>query len=99
MAAEFGLPKRRESTRVSSGLGSLYGIFPQAIQEPVQLVGRDLVIEIVIDLERRRPRTCPNAFHLFERELPVSGHFLVPDPQLRAGPLPQPVPIVEQATD
>src|SRR5581483_9431084 len=74
MAAEFGFPNRRERTRVSSGLGSLY-IFLQPIQQPVQLFRCDLVMEVVVHLDRRRPRAGPDTFHFFKRDLSIRRHL------------------------
>ncbi len=40
-----------------------------------------MMMEIVIELNRRRPTARAHALHFFERKLPVRRHFLVPDPE------------------
>src|ERR1035441_5164027 len=101
--AEFGIPKRRVSTFVSSGLGSLYSIalwlLPQAVQKLVQLLRRYKMVKIVIHLHGRRPRARPHALHFFDRDLAVRRHFLVPDSQFLAGVFVELVAVVQQATD
>src|ERR1017187_10738746 len=102
MEAELGRLKRRVSTLVSSGLGSLYSIgllFPQAVQDLVQFPGGDKMVKIVVYLDGRRPRAGPHALHFFERDLAVRGGFLVTDSELLAGVLPKLVAIPEEATD
>src|SRR5512142_709025 len=64
MDSEFGRPKRRESTLVSSGLGSLNSIpllfLSQTVEQLVELFRRHEVVKIVVHLDRRRPGARPD---------------------------------------
>jgi hypothetical protein len=46
------------------------------------MIGIELVVKIVVDLDGRRPATCADALNLFEREDTVSGDALVADAEL-----------------
>src|SRR5690349_15194911 len=79
--AECGFPNRPERMRVSSGLGSLYNLL-QTIYQLIQLLRRDLLLELVIPLHPRRPRARADAFHFLQRDLPVRRHLFLPDTEL-----------------
>src|SRR6476660_6115515 len=97
------MPKRRVRTLVSSGLGSLYSMWlirlSAGIEDLIELLGRHFVVEVVIDLQGRRPGTGADAFHFFERDAAVGGDLFMADTHLVAGLLPEFGASVEQATD
>src|SRR5580658_8467028 len=103
MDAEFSRPKRRVSTLVSSGCGSLYSIglmnLPQAIEQPVEFLGRHKMVKIVIHLHGRRPRAGPDAFHFFQRDLSIGRNFFVAHTDLFAGMLPKLHAPTQKTTD
>src|SRR5580658_9722114 len=103
MDAEFSRPKRRVSTLVSSGCGSLYSIgllnLPQAIEQPVEFLGSYKVVKIVIHLDSRRPRARPDAFHFFERNPTIGRDFLMTYADFPASMLPKLHAPAQQATD
>ena len=57
---------------------------PSAIagQNAGHAVGRQIVMEVVVDLNRRRPAAGADALDFFEREDAVGRHALVADAQL-----------------
>src|SRR5262245_33056935 len=96
--------------RAGSGLWSRAGLvgctaslllvlLPDIVDQLVQLLGRDEMVEVVIDLYRRRPRTRAHAFHLLEREEAVRRDFLVSYAEFLTGVLVQLIAIPQQTTD
>src|SRR6266849_3626741 len=66
------------------GLGPLPGV--KILNDAVELARREVFVEVVIHLHRRRAGAGADAFDFFERKNPVRGRFLVADyqPFLRA---------------
>src|ERR1700687_1073573 len=55
----------------------LFSALPIFLEYPVHLVGCEVFVKIVINLGRRCPTACTNAFHFFQRKQAVGGGFFV----------------------
>src|ERR1700687_1612532 len=84
-------PKRFETIFTSSGCETSLGIFrcPSCIraaficgQDLRYVLRRQVVVEVVIDLDCRCPAAGADAFNFFEREDAVRSYTFVPDAEL-----------------
>src|ERR1700728_2146242 len=80
------MPKRLEMTLTSSGWETSLGIrwlslvfCPIGIQDLVDLVVGEVVVEVVVYLNGRRPAADADAFDFFEGEEAVGGDVFVAD--------------------
>src|ERR1017187_6258532 len=103
------MPKRRETILTSSGwetsLGmmdnppSAWGFGAVTGHDAWHLVGIQLLDEVVVDLDGRRPAAGSDALHLFEREEAVLCHALAPDLQLLPEAFVDLISAAQHATD
>src|SRR5580698_2882800 len=68
-------------------------------EQLIQLFRRHIMMEIVIELNCRRPTAGAHALHFLERKLPVRRHFLVPDAKRLRSVLVQVVSAQNQTAD
>src|ERR1700680_1946445 len=55
----------------------LFSALPIFLEYPIHLVGCEVFVKIVINLGRRCPTACTNAFHFFQRKQAVGGGLFV----------------------
>src|ERR1039458_8260331 len=100
------MPKRREMIFTSSGWETSLGILflvldsiPVSVHDAGHEIGLELVVEVVIHLNRRCQATSADAFNLFQREEAVGGNAIGSDAELFAKTLVDFVSSAEHATD
>src|SRR5260370_32131450 len=74
-----GRPKVPPTVRINHQKLLLFSTLPIFLEYPIDLVGGEVFVKIVIHLGRRRPTACTNAFHLFQRKQTVRGDPFVSD--------------------
>src|SRR5664280_429309 len=102
------MPKRRVTIFTSSGCETSLGIgfcsfrlgFVAVVgQDAWDLIGRELVEEVVVDLDGRRPTADADALHFFEREDAIGRDALVADAQFFLKAFVQVVGSAQHAAD
>src|ERR1700738_1702329 len=82
---------------ISAGIG--LNLSTIAVENARNAIRCQLVMEVVVHLDGRRPAAGANAFHLFERENAVRSHALMPHAQLLLESLVEVVGAAQHATD
>src|SRR6185503_18352894 len=72
---------------------------PVSIQDFGNGFGSQTVVEVVVDLDGRRPAACANAFHFFERKRSVGSHAFMSNSKLVLEALVNIVSSAQHATD
>src|ERR1700680_3591029 len=77
----------------------LFSALPIFLEYPIYLVGREVFVKIVIDLGRRCPTACTNAFHFFQRKQAVGGGFFVSYAEVLRAMFKNPLATAHHATN
>src|SRR5580698_783485 len=80
-------PKRRVTIFTSSGCETSLGIghlssIAIALKNAGHVIGSQVIVEVVVDLDGGGPAAGADAFHFFKREDAVCGHALVAHAEL-----------------